>query len=185
MTIEDRARKYFHVELPVLSSVLKSAFRAAAKQLHTDTGGDKNAFISMKETYDKIQEMGLVVQTDADLPAASWKVLCTVGGTPLSDLGLGLGPTVNGRDCETCLGKGYTAFTQRQRVTCPRCFGGGDGWGSHPFCAVCRGRGTVEVGPAVTRYHQCGVCEGTGEIKIYNPVILKGAMSQAQRKGRK
>lgn len=185
--IEILARRYFKVELPVLSSVLKSAFRQAAKKFHTDTGGDKEEFIRMKSVYDSIQQAGLAVESDSNLPAGSWKTLRTVDGTPLTELGLGLGPTVNGRECDRCDAKGYTSYVDRQRVTCQSCGGFGNSrrhWFYHR-CDICRGRGTVERGPAITRYHKCGACEGKGEIKIYNPVILKGAMSQAQRKRQK
>jgi hypothetical protein len=173
--IEVLAHKYFQVQLPVMSIVLKSAFRRAAKELHTDTGGDKQAFIEMKATYDRIQEMGLVMETDASVPKGAWKLLRTQDGTPLNELGLGLGPTTNGKDCVECGGKGYRTFHHQSYVTC-KC-----GWG----CAKCSFRGRYPVGDPSPRYMTCGGCNGAGEIKIYNPVILKGAMSQAQRKRQK
>lgn len=52
---ERYAREYFDLSLPLKADELKSAFRAAAKRLHTDTSGDertKNKFIEMKSAYD-------------------------------------------------------------------------------------------------------------------------------------
>lgn len=180
--LELLAYKYFNVELPVISSVLKSAFRAASKRLHTDVGGSHDEFIRMKATYDAIQKMGLVVNTE-DAPKTNGSPLeIYADGTPLTELGLGLGPTVNGKPCDGCSGRGYNPYTHQTMVRCncarirfdfPRRWLG---------CAKCHYRGEYPVGQPQTRYARCGVCNGAGEIKIYNPVILKGAMTQTQRK---
>lgn len=178
MDLQQGARKYFNVELPVLSAVLKSAFRSASRRFHPDMGGTDEQFKEMKRVYDAIQDAGLLVQSSKDMNQAGARLLRTVDGTLLSDLGLGLGPTTNGRDCDTCSGFGYRSWTEpiRRMVQCNRCAGRG--------CWKCWNTGREEktVGQSTIKYARCGTCNGTGEIKIYNPVILKGSIPQSQRK---
>lgn len=217
MTLQDTARRYFAIDLPCTEAMLKSAFRSAAKRLHTDTGGDKDAFIAMKAAYDQLCESPSVVTDHVDTRARTFQ------GDLLSDLGLGLG-MVNGKDCPQCDHKGYTVSQQLEFDTCPHCEGCGDVF----FCQACRGTGqytnpvgrkvpcrachargtrpaprvgfwmpargaracpkclgTGRVGKPTQKftYYRCGECNGTGEIKIYNPVLLKnGLMTQRQRK---
>lgn len=133
-------------------------------------GGDEQAFKDMKACYDAIQESRLVVDSK---DTSKTEVLQTVEGIPLSDLGLGLGPNTNGKDCEQCAGRGYRSWEDEQRRPHWSCYGVG--------CSACRYRGWF-VGERKLKYRKCEACNGKGEIKIYNPVILKGAMTQAQRK---
>ena len=180
MDVHVQAHKFFGVQLPVLSTVLKSAFRAASKRLHTDVGGSHDEFVAMKATYDAIQKMGLVVQTDGIQSPNGSPLEIYADGTPLTELGLGLGPTINGKPCDACGGRGYNPYSHQMMMQCS-CSRGNFRYWQHG-CPKCRFRGEYPIGKPQTRYARCGVCEGTGEIKIYNPVILKGAMTQAQRK---
>jgi DnaJ-class molecular chaperone len=174
MNLDFLAAKYFGVDLPVFSTVLKSKFRELSRKLHPDVGGNETAFKDMKAAYDAIQKAGMVIQGDiASSADADKKILRTSDGTPLTELGLGLGPNTNGKDCMECAGRGYRAWEDRNRRIHHQCYGIG--------CRACKYRGYFEA-EAVMKYRKCEACEGKGEIKIYNPVILKGAMSQAQRK---
>lgn len=49
MNLYDLARQHFGLDLPCTEDALKSAYRIAAKQLHTDLGGNKDAFIAFDE----------------------------------------------------------------------------------------------------------------------------------------
>jgi DnaJ-class molecular chaperone len=231
MNLETQAQRYFNIQLPITESVLKSAFRRASRELHPDTGGDHDRFVDMKRTYDAILKAKLVLADDGATIIDS--VLRTVDGTPLTELGLGLGPNTNGRDCETCDHHGWHKHEERKSSDCKVCNAVGFAFfcfacqGSGKFklrsgrtveCRDCRGNGVRAPNPDIyirpyfgwgfagfprnartcknclgtgksftqevhrTWYSRCGHCNGTGEIKIYNPVILKGAMSQAQRK---
>jgi DnaJ-class molecular chaperone len=224
MNLEIQAQRYFNIQLPITESILKSAFRRASRELHPDTGGDHERFVEMKRTYDAILKANLVLADDGATIVDS--ILRTVDGTPLTDLGLGLGPNTNGRDCETCDHRGWHKHEERKSADCKVC----DGSGVTYFCFACRGSGKFTLrsdrqvecrdcrgngvraahrpvwgwvsiprnaracknclgtGKSFTQevhrtwYSRCGSCNGAGEIKIYNPVILKGTMSQAQRK---
>jgi DnaJ-class molecular chaperone len=219
--IRDRALRDLGIELPVMATALKTAYRAAAKRTHSDVGGSDEAFKRVNATYQAVIQSNLVLSDNGSVANAA---LRTIDGILLSELGLGLGPLVNGRDCDECARKGYreqldlefTAcntcagtgiarpcracqatgqFTQRygRKVTCRACAGLGylpgslrNAWSMFgrldAYCPKCIGTGRMGKPNPRTLYYKCGACEGKGEIKIYNPVILKGSMSQAQRK---
>ena len=210
----DLALTLFGITLPTTVRELKSAFRAKAKELHTDVSGQDthDAFIKMRAAYEYLTELlgdphvfseGGEIRTDV-----------TVDGTPLSGLGLGLGPTVNGMDCERCDRRGYTIehgvayrvcdecdsfgkvprtlrckycngsgkFTQRRTgriVPCLICKG--TGIFVHPHltqpCPRCYGTKTVYERRETTYYQQCSDCRGTGELPMWNPVILKNSLA--------
>lgn len=221
------AKHFFNVDLPVLSSLLKQRFREASRRLHPDVGGDEEQFKRMKAAYEGILKSGLTVESQDQTERL-------VDGTPLSQLGLGLGPNTNGRDCEDCGAKGYRKHQDMKFVNCKTCLGVGVlqpcracsttgrftlrngnkvscrrcnakgfiirsdlrrpfmGWTPWDIqftglsiCPHCLGSGTAGEQTGKVLYYRCGGCNGTGEIKIYNPVILKGAMTQAQRKRQK
>lgn len=161
------------VVLPVTAEELKQAYRIACKKLHTDTSGSeatKDRFIQMKQLYDQLTSLKL----DWIFKDAATTELRTSMGTPLSELGLGLGPNKNGRDCEHCQHKGYTEQMIEGYQPCPWCFGGWtrtqpcrrcDGKGRYMRngvdkgeCFGCKGSGTYRS-PSLIR---CQVCRGTG-----------------------
>jgi len=155
------AKKFFGLSLPTTVDKLKSAFRNQCKILHTDTSGKdtKTAFIEMKKAYDQLVHATDLVSANGD-HALEKK---TVDGTPLSELGLGLGPTKNGKDCPSCQHKGYVRRFGRSWKVCEIC----DEIGSVPkefTCRSCKGTGRFiqrnsrkEVG--------CLTCKGTGKLK--------------------
>lgn len=218
MTILQRAEQFFKITFPCTESQLKSAFRAAAKKLHSDVGGTDEAFIEMKRIYDSLLGAPEILSGHTIQDR-------TFSGELLSDLGLGLGPTVNGRDCPRCEHRGYTVSQESKFQSCVDCNGSGaificrscQGTGQYVnpvkrkvpcracgakgfravesrfgifqripngavYCRTCIGTGHTKKLLEIFTYFTCGECNGAGEIKIYNPVILKGSLSQKQRK---
>lgn len=175
---EKYAREHFGLTLPFTVEELKSAFRSAAKKLHTDTSGDENTkrdFIAMKAAYDFLVKLEGMEYVYGERSAEGGQLVAT-DGTPLYELGLGLGPRKNGRDCERCQHKGFTEEPDF-RNTCWECdpYGrviadvpctpcGGTGWftqrrgGQRVICRVCRGRG--EKFATIT----CPKCNGTKSV---------------------
>lgn len=158
---ERYARELFGLSLPLSAGELKSAFRAAAKRLHTDTSGDqatKDQFVAMKNAYDflvKLEGMEYVYGTRTHTGS-----LTTTDGTPLYELGLGLGPMKNGRDCERCNHKGYTEEHDVLDRTCWRC----DHRGQVPvveLCGCCHGTGKFTQRRS-GRVVPCRACLGRG-----------------------
>jgi DnaJ-class molecular chaperone len=225
MTLQQRAAQYLSVSLPVLDTILKSAFRRASRELHPDLNplaGDQ--FVQMKRAYDDIIKAGLVVMSD-ETKNGTEQALRTVDGALLSELGLGLGPTTNGRPCDPCNGRGYISYREPSYlnrcgpcdgsgrvVFCKACQGSGKfiqknsrrvvdclrckGQGATPYnwlhftydattCKNCNGTGHAQDLKARRLYQRCGSCQGAGEIKIYNPVIIKGSMAAMSQKERK
>lgn len=148
---ERYAREYFDLSLPLTSDELKSAFRRRAKELHTDTSGDQNSkdkFIAMKDAYDLLVKLEGMKFVYGDRAKEGKTVsLATTDGTPLYDLGLGLGPLKNGRDCERCQHKGYT-----EEQDFSSCF--------DDYCWQCNGTGRSRTFRTPGR---CNPCGGTGK----------------------
>jgi len=214
--IPELVQRYFYLALPVSIEDLKRAFRNRSKELHPDAGGDHEEFICMKQVYDLVMSMsgvpGIIRSNGTS------KETCTTDGTPLYELGLGLGPTKNGKDCPRCDRRGYTVqfgiawkvctecdefgrvprmstvnckycggtgkFTQRRSgrvVDCLACKGTGKfkrvDYVRMQLCPKCCGTKTIHGKSEEKFYHKCFECNGTGEIQIHNPVILKGTIA--------
>lgn len=205
------AANVFGLTLPLSLTEFKRAYRVAAKTLHPDneTFGDAESFIEMQKAYE------LLAKTPEAFEGAPPSTITTVDGTPLSELGKGLGPTTNGQICPECDGNGYEStegfgswkvcdrcisgrvprtftcrpckgtgkFTQKNSgriVDCRVCKG--TGVFHHPTltmdCPICGGTATVRIPGQNVSYHICWKCKGAGEIKIFNPVIPKGALGK-------
>jgi DnaJ-class molecular chaperone len=163
---ERYAREHFGLSLPITSDELKSAFRRMAKELHTDTSGDngtKDKFIAMKSAYDflaKLEGMKFVYGEKAE--GTETIRLVTTDGAPLYELGLGLGPMKNGRDCERCNHTGYTEEKNfAGQHVCYNCDWNGRILDKIP-CNPCNGTGkfTQARSGQVVR---CRACHGWGE----------------------
>lgn len=234
--LQQLAYQHFNLELPCTQDGLKSAYRIAAKKLHSDTGGTDALFIEMKKAYDLLCAAPEVI-TLSVLNSNGFvdRRAMTFEGDLLSSLGLGLGPTINGKDCPRCDRKGFTTISKSYPEICTKCKGHGD----IILCRACKGSGQYtnpvnrkvpcrqcdakgyRPSPRITlvdwfgirgfkramgaidcpdcgatgktqkiikqfTHYRCGDCNGTGEIKIYNPVIMKnGLYTQKQRKGMK
>src|SRR5262249_48821004 len=100
-------------------------------------------------------------------------------------------------NCALCIGHGWVSFTK-----CRRCSGTGKytnkkgdatfdcytckGMGTVPSirivkCWECNGFGSKYMSTKSMIYRLCYTCSGTGEIKIYNPVIPKGILTGLRR----
>jgi DnaJ family protein A protein 2 len=208
--VSDMAKKYLGVDLPVCLEDLKKAFRKKCLKVHPDQGGSSKEFIELENAYKTVTFFGEVNGGVfiCDDVGDSHKNSRTAEGTLLSELGLGLGPTTNGIECDNCSGNGYKEkthhiykrctscdggtfvrvykcnscsgtgrFTQlksRRIVDCLKC--GGSGKYVHKgTCKICHGDGRLRRNDGCSIY-LCNECKGTGEIRIFNPVLQKGAL---------
>lgn len=178
---------HFALSVPVAFEDVKKVYRKKSKLLHPDAGGSEEEFKAFSGAFDSLKQL---YQTgsrlfDAELLGDGEFVRptmprVTVDGIPLCELGLGLGPTTNGTDCTRCERRGYSIVEERGQATCPSC----DGLGMymHPEhgrrqCSTCLGWGRVIYKVARIHVLKCAECRGTGEIRIYNPVIPKGRLT--------
>jgi DnaJ-class molecular chaperone len=80
--------------------------------------------------------------------------------------------------CSSCKGTGKFEQRSGRIIDCRRC--GGTGKFIHPYkmviCPKCRGSATIQSFNDEWYYRRCGTCNGTGEIKIFNPVLPKGRL---------
>lgn len=214
----ETARCVFGLEAPFTVADLKKAYRRRSLEVHPDVAEDKavaeEAFKELVAAYEFLSNLqgspGLFCPEKDGPVNVSFAV--TGDGTPLSELGLGLGPTTNGRDCEVCDHKGYTIHHGRHFVVCEACdefgrmreefpchsckqtgkftlrsgrvvdcrfcLGTGKVKGNrYRVCSKCHGSKTLWVEDDKPYYSKCSHCDGTGEIKIFNPVLLKGALT--------
>jgi len=162
------ARVYFDLELPVTEVALKKAYKQKARELHPDLGGDEEAFKDLQKAYnfftsDLARLSGVFSEGEGELI-----VLQTVEGIPLAELGLGLGPTTNGKDCPKCDHKGYIKDYGHSWHRCEHC--DDDGMVPREFkCKRCNGTGTFFT--AQGREVDCRTCRGTGIFK--HPYLSK------------
>lgn len=189
----------FGLEAPVAFETVKKKYRLLSKQTHPDLGGSEEAFKELNNAFEELKKLFDAGSSLFDAEAESTESgegnnekhlkmpRTLVDGTPLSELGLGLGPTTNGRDCPHCAHKGYTATYQHDMVACMACTGRGRV--RRQWCNECAGRGRVRSPNPVSVYLlRCYSCKGTGEIEILNPVLPKGrltslSMQQPRRPG--
>lgn len=150
----DSALKTLEATLPITLADLKTKFRETSKRLHPDiTGKDTtDEFVKAKSAYDflcsRIGEASVVENVTED-------------GTLLSDLGLGLGPTINGKPCTACDSKGYQQrVADSDQKACLNCW---NGITSLDDCRDCKGTGEFEL--LNKRKVPCKKCKGTGQFK--------------------
>lgn len=156
-------RTFFGVELPVSADELKTAFRTKSLELHPDKGGDAEKFIEMKDVYDFLVSLPDVFTRSDENPSV--KCRCATDGTPLYELGLGLGPTKNGRDCPRCGRKGYTVRHGTSYTVCEEC----NELGMVPRkvkvdCKYCKGSGKFTQRNS-RRVVDCLACGGSGKFE--------------------
>lgn len=149
------AEKFFGVRLPVSEVSLKKAYRKACMLLHPDKGGNEKEFKAMDAAYVLLTSTsGVVSDMNGSGP------LTTQEGISLSELGLGLGPTKNGRDCPRCSHLGYTKHFGETFSVCEEC----NTIGRVPrkvWCQDCQesGKFTLKSGRIV----ECRKCRGIGK----------------------
>lgn len=157
------AKQHFGIDLPCQPEDLKSCYRQACRKLHPDVGGNEDAFKEMQQAYETLvsfQGKGHNVFTNGDD-----EILKTVDGFLLSELGQGLGPTTNGKDCPDCEHKGYQKKAGRSWIFCDKC----DMYGfasEEGICRACSGSGKFTQARS-KRVVTCLRCNGTG--KWVNP----------------
>lgn len=160
-TIED-ASKILRIDLPTTGNALKSAFRRRSREVHPDHSVAVDAkeqfqLLSAAYEYAQVQPSWLIQIEGAQAEIAA---VCD-DGTPLVDLGKGLGPTTNGRPCDGCGSKGFTSYTAGE-VPCSDCrstFGGEVSY----RCRRCGGDGTFKRNGR--NVGQCNGCRGSGWIR--------------------
>lgn len=156
---------------------LKREYRNLALQHHPDHGGNPETFKALVSEYKRLLRS---FPDNLVLPKA------TTDGTPLSELGLGIDPKLSARECDCCEGKGYRTTREAIWAACSGCEGVGmvDPSIRYPRggflprrCYVCRGFGYRELPEGFVHYERCYHCTGTGEIRLYNPVIPRNRLA--------
>lgn len=163
------AKECFNLSLPVSIGDLKKAHRKVSRELHPDLGGDEEKFKKMQSAYDFLLELqggsfGVFKEVEID-----GVIERTVEEILLSELGLGLGPTTNGKDCPRCNHRGYTVRYGRKWTVCDYC--DERGYAPREFsCHACNGTGKFTQRRS-ERVVDCRKCDGTG---IFKHPRLKG-----------
>ena len=177
----DRQEAYRILEIvpPFTERVLKSTFRAKAMEAHPDKGGTSNQFRDVKEAFD-------LLLADAGKDVEAVDAMTTVEGVDISTLGKGL--RVSASRCADCSGRGYRREVQYSE--CPSCLGHGNygsslsdwlrAFSSQFSCHTCGGTGRSKS--SRVRHWVCTHCNGAGEVAVFNPVFIKGSMTQKQQR---
>ncbi len=168
MTRED-AIEVLRLDVPTTPNALKSAYRRRAFEEHPDRSRHPHA----ADRFMDVQKAFALLDGDAEVVVGLPAEARLDDGTLLSELGLGLGPTINGKPCPSCRGKGYRAVNKR--VPCPDCRA--IGFFVQAFrCRRCNGTGRFtrnnrDVGECFAcsglgwktapRFAECSTCHGT------------------------
>lgn len=146
-----------NITLPCSMAELKSAYRQASFNAHPDHGGTSEAMRLVLEAYNSLKNSSSITEDGVVVG-----VLKTVSGIPLTDLGLGLGPTKNSVDCKQCQAKGYTEYLSQDLLTCKDCDGEGWTYSYQVDCKPCNGTGKF-IQTFTKKEVTCRVCKGTGK----------------------
>jgi len=131
-------------------------------------GGSEEAFKKMQNAYEFLLALhgkALGVFREEEINGNSKK---TVDGIPLVELGQGLGPTTNGKNCPTCEHRGYTIEYGRSWSVCEECDELGRVSREFP-CRACRGTGKFTQ-RRTRRVVDCRACNGTGVFR--HPLLM-------------
>jgi hypothetical protein len=167
-------RIHFDFEAPVAFEDVKKKYRRECRLLHPDVeGGSESAFKAFGGAFDNLKQLYQngsplfdaepleeIVEGEPQLPKMP---RVTVDGTPLSELGLGLGPTTNGRECLHCEQRGYTITKEHAKGRCQKCSGSGRHPREYP-CRPCRGSGKFTQRRS-GRVVDCLGCNGAGKFR--------------------
>lgn len=160
----------FGLTAPVAFEDVKAVYRKKRSKMHPDTASTdrEQEFKALSGAY---RELKKLFQTDCSLfsadPTNEEEIASfpthTVDGTPLHELGLGLGPTTNGRECENCNADGYKISREYKKAPCETCKGEGKVPRELP-CRPCKGSGRF-IQAQSRREVDCRVCGGSGIFK--------------------
>jgi len=164
----------FGVNAPVAFTDVKKLYRRKSKQLHPDVeGGCEESFKALSGAFDALKELYQIGSRLFDAnpaqdaasgtSAAAVMPRETADGTPLSELGLGLGPTTNGKECAECDSCGYKVTKEHGTALCNGCEGSGI-VPKHFICRSCSGTGRFTQRRS-RREVDCLTCQGTGRFK--------------------
>ncbi|MFH0906985.1 MAG: hypothetical protein ABIC36_03735 [bacterium] len=180
------ARIAFCLKLPVTMAELKRAYIKAIEKYNPVIGGNEVIFKNIKTAYDLLTgQRGFLARIFTDKGFKPGTIPVTNQGVPLSELGLGLGLNVSGKDCLVCKHNGYTVTFGSRMAVCNNC----DDIGRVPRefqCRDCKSTGkvlqkrsglvvecrkcngtTVFIHPRLTEV--CSMCGGTKEILEEDP----------------
>lgn len=177
--------KVLDLRSPFTKEELVHAYRTKAFETHPDKGGNPDNFKKVQEAYETLFDL-CVLSSNGTTESSK-----TVEGCSLTDLGKGLGATVNSKDCPECKGKGWfesTHITYGNLSFCPVCGGRGQiktifnypifsalEWKNWRHCRRCLGLGYLNCKEISHKtIHYCTNCKGTGQVEIHNPVLQKG-----------
>ncbi len=181
-TFQDAVKKaetHFGLTPPFTLDTLKAAYKRKCKELHPDAGGTNAAFQEMHEAYHSLarlqEDIGGIFSESGENGGASGTgkngfPYFTSDGTPLTELGLGLGPLKNGAECAECEGKGYNPkkYARYTHVDCEHCNALGGIPREFP-CTACHATGKFTQ-RHTGRVVDCRRCKGTGAFK--HPYLL-------------
>lgn len=140
--LKEDIERFMGIKLPTTLEVAKRVFRKRAVSEHPDTSKHPEAssrFIRLKEMFKYLEEGNFLEDNEAEL--------LTQDGIPIATLGKGLGPNINGKDCESCDGKGFTSYKKID----------------HPeTCDNCK---VDFIGFRMVCSYKCKKCQGTGKFK--------------------
>lgn len=168
---------HFGLSAPVAFEDIKKKYRKESKRLHPDSSSpdsSEDAFKALSGAFDGLKHLYQIGSRLFDAepmsddaaegePQPPKMPRETVNGTPLSELGLGLGPTTNGKECTECDSLGYKVVHEHGFGKCAKCEG--HGYQPREFrCRACDGSGRF-VQRRSLREVDCRVCQGTGIFK--------------------
>lgn len=173
MTISE-ARTLLSVHERASKPEILSAFRNYVKNNHQDQSGVK---VDMDVAV-KAKQLLLANTASFEGISDPNPHLHTVDGVPLFKLGNGVPWPKSGKPCHDCQGRGFSWYTMQPEITCPACSGLGRSIVNYyKPCHRCKGTRTVRSALGGRRvYVKCQVCEGIGEIEIFNPLLPKGLL---------
>ncbi len=155
----DEAIAVLRVEVPTTPNALKSVYRRRAFEEHPDRSKHPRA----SERFQEVQKAFALLDGDAEVVVGAPAESKLDDGTPLGELGLGLGPTTNGKPCPSCHGKGYRVA--HAYVACPDCRFVSYGLGQAFRCRRCNGTGRFKKNGRDVG--ECFDCSGVGWRKVH------------------
>jgi hypothetical protein len=140
MMTSQEAATVLRISLPTTENVVRTTFRRRARLEHPDVSSHPLAhdrFCRLQEAYQQLLEDPSSVEFSKKIAL----VTHTVDGIVLSELGKGLGPTINTIECVDCKGFGYQKFEDDLRGRCPICCNIFEPLRLTKSCGRCRGTG--------------------------------------------